>query len=183
MMVRKVVISSALGLGMSAMAFAGMGTASAAPGISFDNGDGPVGIGDNSAKGAQATAAKGNNALAVSIFSNSRADAQGTGNNVVAIDGHASTGKNTEKNNVLSVGGITTVRDNASHNNVVTVLGVTDVKGDSNHNNIVNVGGFVQSANQGKAPGALSVSLCGTSLTGQADHIKTSDAVCGTKKK
>ena len=47
----------------------GAGTASAAPGISYDGGPGdPIGIGDNSATGAQANASNDNKALAISVF-------------------------------------------------------------------------------------------------------------------
>ncbi len=167
MNVRKVVVSSALGLGMGAMAFTGMGTASAAPGVSFDNGTngtGAVGFGDRSATGATANASEGNRALAINITSKTgtQAIAQGTNNNVVAIDGMAVTGPDTRDNNVLTAGGATVLVD------------------DAHNNNVVNVGGLVTtSAHQGDAAGALSVSACGTSFSGQADHIKVSNVgVC-----
>jgi hypothetical protein len=164
MNVRKVVVSSALGLGMGAMAFTGAGMASAAPGVSFDNGTngtGSVGFGDRSAAtGATAIASEGNRALAVNLTSPSgtRAIAEGHNNNVVAIDGLAVTGPNTRDNNVVTVGGATALGDDA-HNNTV-----------------LNVGGLVTtSGHQGDAAGALSVSACGTSFSGQADHIKVSN--------
>ena len=71
----------------------GAGTASAAPGISYDGGPGdPVGIGDNSATGAQANASNDNRALAISVFRPATATADGqnrTGNTVFALDGTA----------------------------------------------------------------------------------------------
>ena len=183
MNVRKLVVSSALGLGMGAMAFTGAGIASAAPGVSFDNGTngtGSVGFGDRSAAtGATAIASEGNRALAVNLTSKTgtQAVAQGHNNNVVSIDGVAVTGPNTENNNVVNAFGVTSVGGNARNNNVVTVGGATLVGGDAHDNTIVNGGGLVTAAGQGDAAGALSVSVCGTSLTGQADHITTS-SVC-----
>jgi hypothetical protein len=183
MNVRKVVVSSALGLGMGAMAFTGMGTASAAPGVSFDNGTGgtgAVGFGDRSeATGATANASEGNRALAINLTSPSgtQAIAQGTNNNVVSIDGMAVTGPDTSDNNVVNAFGVTSVGGEARNNNVVTVRGATVVDGDAHDNTIINGGGLVTAFDQGDAPGALSVSVCGTSLTGQADHITTS-SVC-----
>ena len=85
------------------------------------------------------------------------------------------TGKYTENNNVVSAFGVTSVGGHAKNNNVLTVAGGTVVDGDSHDNTIVNVGGFVESDDQGDKPGALSVSVCGTSLSGQADHISVSD--------
>lgn len=71
----------------------GAGTAGAAPGISYDPGPGdPIGIGDNSATGAQANASNNNRALAISIFRPATATADGqnrTGNMVFALDGTA----------------------------------------------------------------------------------------------
>ena len=71
----------------------GAGTASAAPGISYDGGPGdPIGIGDNSATGAQANASNDNKALAISVFRPATATADGfnrSGNTVFALDGTA----------------------------------------------------------------------------------------------
>ena len=155
-------------------------SASAAPGVSYDNGTGAVGIGDQEQdSGAFAQADEGNNALALSVFSPATAIAQGRGNNVVAVDGLAMTGPNSAKNNVFSGPlGISLVDGSyddpdteedetqiARNNNVVTVFGATDVRGDSHDNTILNVGGLVESEDQGDAAGALSVSVCGTSFS------------------
>jgi hypothetical protein len=185
MMVSKVIAGSVFAAGVTA-AMLGAGAASASPGISFDPGTGgehAIGFGDQKpGSGAYANADKGNNALAVSISAPAAAIAHGKGNNVVAIDGVSVTGPDTKNNNVVSVLGATSVSGHAHDNNVLTVGGVTSVSGDSHNNNIVNVGGAVESNDQGDAPGALSLSVCGTSLSGQADHITVSsfsDGLCG----
>ena len=100
MMVRKAVTGSVLAAGVLAGMFGAMGTAQAAPGVSFSPSDGndPIGVGDNSAKGASSSASKGNTAVAVSLWSNPRARADanhGTGNLAVAFGGVADTGYGT----------------------------------------------------------------------------------------
>lgn len=91
--IRRVVVGSALAAGVGVAGMIGAGTASAAPGISYDGGPGdPVGIGDNSATGAQADASNDNRALAISVFRPATATAVGqnrTGNTVFAVDGTA----------------------------------------------------------------------------------------------
>jgi hypothetical protein len=132
----------------------GTSTASAAPGISFSgNGSDPVGIGDNTATGAQASSTKGNNALAISMFQPSVASSgdNANGNNLLAVDGSAGAGLNAKGNNVVAVGGVSEVTD------------------DAEGNTIVNVGGKVTAS--GNATNAVSVSACNTSFTGQADHV------------
>ena len=67
----------------------GAGTASAAPGISFDpgtDGSGTIGIGDTqSSTGATARASAGNRALAISLFKPSEASVtSGSNNNAVS---------------------------------------------------------------------------------------------------
>jgi hypothetical protein len=179
--VRKVVAGSVLMAGLGAAGMFGAGTAFAGPGVSFDNGTGgtnTVGFGDRSeATGATAVASEGNRALAVNIGSKTgtQAIADGRNNNVVSIDGVAVTGPDTENNNVVNAFGITSVGGAAKNNNVVTVAGATVVDGDAHDNTIINAGGVVSSFDQGDAPGALSVSVCGTSISGQADHIEVSD--------
>ena len=67
--VHRIVVGSALAAGVGLAGMIGAGTASAAPGISYDPGPGdPIGIGDNSATGAQANASNDNQALAISLF-------------------------------------------------------------------------------------------------------------------
>ena len=91
--IRRIVVGSALAAGVGVAGMIGAGTASAAPGISYDGGPGdPVGIGDNSATGAQANASNDNQALAISVFRPATATAVGqnrTGNKVFALDGTA----------------------------------------------------------------------------------------------
>jgi hypothetical protein len=91
--IRRIVVGSALAAGVGVAGMIGAGAASAAPGISYDGGPGdPVGIGDNSATGAQADASNDNRALAISVFRPATATAVGqnrTGNTVFALDGTA----------------------------------------------------------------------------------------------
>ena len=91
--IRRVVVGSALAAGVGVAGMIGAGTASAAPGISYDGGPGdPIGIGDNSATGAQANASNDNKALAISVFRPATATADGfnrSGNKVFALDGTA----------------------------------------------------------------------------------------------
>ena len=91
--IRRVVVGSVLAAGVGVAGMIGAGTASAAPGISYDPGPGdPIGIGDNSATGAQANASNDNQALAISVFRPATATADGqnrTGNTVFALDGTA----------------------------------------------------------------------------------------------
>ena len=64
--IRRIVVGSALAAGVGVAGMIGGGTVSAAPGISYDGGPGdPIGIGDNSATGAQANASNDNQALAI----------------------------------------------------------------------------------------------------------------------
>src|SRR6188472_2049977 len=91
--IRRIVVGSALAAGVGVAGMLGAGTASAAPGISYDGGPGdPIGIGDNSATGAQANASNDNQALAISVFRPATATADGqnrSGNKVFALDGTA----------------------------------------------------------------------------------------------
>jgi hypothetical protein len=91
--IRGIVVGSVLAAGVGVAGMIGAGTANAAPGISYDPGPGdPIGIGDNSATGAQAIASNDNQALAISVFRPATATADGqnrTGNTVFALDGTA----------------------------------------------------------------------------------------------
>jgi hypothetical protein len=93
LLIRRIVVGSALAAGVGVAGMTGAGTASAGPGISYDGGPGdPIGIGDNSATGAQANASNDNKALAISLFRPATATADGqnrTGNTVFALDGTA----------------------------------------------------------------------------------------------
>jgi hypothetical protein len=96
--IRKIVVTSTLAAGVGVAGTVGAGSASAAPGISYDGGAGdPIGIGDNSATGAQANASNGTKALAISIFRPATATAVGqnrSGNTMFALDGTAGFAKN-----------------------------------------------------------------------------------------
>jgi hypothetical protein len=91
--ISRVVVGSLLAAGVGVAGMIGAGTANAAPGISYDPGPGdPIGIGDNSATGAQAIASNNNQAFAISVFRPATATADGqnrTGNTVFALDGTA----------------------------------------------------------------------------------------------
>ena len=106
MNVRKVVAGSVLAAGLGVAGVFGAGTASAAPGISYsDGGANDFGMGDNTATGAQAKASEGNQALAVSLFGPSVADASGkggSGNIAIAGSGSAATVKNGSGNIVVA---------------------------------------------------------------------------------
>ena len=96
--IRRIVVGSTLAAGVGMAGMIGAGTASALPGISYDGGQGdPIGIGDNSATGAQANASNDNQALAISVFRPATATADGqnrSGNKVFALDGTAGFVKN-----------------------------------------------------------------------------------------
>ena len=123
-----------------------------------------MGFGDQDPGGAVANSGSEgdhNNALAVSTgFSpvGAIAVAQGERNNVVSIDGVGVTGPYTERNNVMTVAGFTTLAGDAHDNTVVNVLGNVH-----------------QTKAQGEEAGILSLSVCGTNLGAQADHITVSE--------
>ena len=167
----------------------GAGPAQAAPGISFDNGTGgtgKVGIGDQTAAGAFASATKGNqslaintgipNALGLSPLSSSAAVAQGGNRNTaVAIEGVTVVLGGNNNHGFSSVGATQIVGGHS--NNVVTVAGNTASPGViAGHDNaIVNFGGTVAALGQPDTnEGGTFVNLCGSSFTGQADHINVS---------
>jgi hypothetical protein len=50
------------------------------------------------------------------------------------------------------------------------------VSGNAHNNIIVNAGGMVSAS--GNASGAVSLSACGTSFTGQAAHVSVSNGLC-----
>ena len=170
MQVRKLVTGSVLAAGLGAAGMFGAGTAFAdvapapapsGPGLSFSsNGGDAVGFGSG-ATANSGTVGKNNNALAISTGLSplgSSATALGERNNVVSIDGVGITGPNTKRNNV------------------VTAFGATALLSDEHDNNVVNFSGVVSTNPlhpiQGTAAGVTSLSACGTSFSGQADHIK-----------
>jgi hypothetical protein len=90
--IRRIVVGSTLAAGVGVAGMIGAATANAGPGVSYDGGSGnPIGFGDTSPTGAQASASNGNRALAISIFKPAKATAEGQrfGNNVFALDGTA----------------------------------------------------------------------------------------------
>jgi hypothetical protein len=182
MTIHRMVAGSVLAAGLSAAGMIGAATAFAAPGISYQNGSGnEIGIGDHG-KGASADAhASGTNSQALAINtglnlfgkSPSFASAKGDGATAVSIDGYtAVTGSNSHGFAALGQTNI-----HGADNNAVTVAGQTNLYGSGNiHGNfVVNAGGFVEQ--NGSNPqlvtdsGEVSVSVCGTSLSGQAAHI------------
>ena len=83
--INTIITGSVLAAGVVASLF-GAGAASAAPGVSVSvDGNPAVGIGDNTAKGAQTSSTKGNVAVAVSLIGPSQANANGTGHGNVAL--------------------------------------------------------------------------------------------------
>ncbi len=184
--VRRIVVGSALAACVGVAGIIGAGAASAAPGISYDPGAGdPIGIGDNSASGAQANASNDNKALAISIFRPAKATAVGqnrTGNTVFALDGTAG-----------FLDQYTTHPYEDDHDNVVMAIGGTAMA-HGEWTNVVAVGGRVSN----KADGAIYpndgrtyypstaltvfpipvrstvIGVCGQRLTGDGDIFETS---------
>jgi hypothetical protein len=145
----------------------GAGTAFAAdpapapsgPGISFSSNGGDATTFGNGATANSGTVGKNNQALAINTGLSplgSSSTALGERNNVVSIDGHSVTGQGTHDNNVI------------------TAFGATMLGGNAHNNNVVNVGGLVTSNGQGSDAGVTSLSACGSTLSGQADHITVS---------
>ncbi|WNG92967.1 hypothetical protein [Mycobacterium sp. ITM-2016-00318] len=164
MTVRKIVAGSVLAAGLGAVGIFGAGTAFAVdpapapsgPGISFSSNGGAATTFGNGATANSGTVGKNNQALAINTGLSplgSSATALGERNNVVSIDGHSVTGSGT------------------SGNNVITAFGVTTLGGNTHDNTVVNVGGVVTASGQGNDAGVTNLSACGSTLTGQADHI------------
>ena len=185
--IRRIVVGSALAAGVGVAGMTGAGIASAAPGISYDGGPGdPVGIGDNSATGAQANASNNNRALAISVFRPATATATGqnrTGNKVFALDGAA--GFHDQYTN--------SVPDD--HNNVVVAInGTATMHGEWTH--VVAVGSKVSSTPIATYPGggqdfaysgpvstfpvivpSTVVAACGQRLVGNKDVFEVSGKI------
>ena len=167
MNVRKVVAGSVLAAGLGVAGMFGAGTALAGPGISYDAGTGganPIGIGDQSATGATASAAKGNQALAISLLAPSQAIVLGGSNN-----------------NAFTIDGQSTVTPDLSgapkNNNVITAFGGSVVHGAAQGNNVVNAGGLTVA--DGGAASETSIQLCGMRLSAQSSHITTGKVPTG----
>jgi hypothetical protein len=161
MTIHKVMAGSVLAVGLGVAGMIGAGTAGASPGISFDRGAGdPIGFGDTSDTGAQASASDGNRALAISGFvkpSSATADGEGTGNTVIALAGTA-TVKEGSDNTLVAVGGSATVKN-----------------GDNNR--ILALGSNVDAKNQSSQ---TAVALCGKSIVAaQSDKVEVSPGACG----
>jgi hypothetical protein len=141
---RRTVVGSALAAGVGLAGMIGAGTASAAPGISYDGGPGdPIGIGDNSATGAQANASNDNKALAISLFRPATATAVGqnrTGNKVFALDGTAGFQTN-----------FTNPAPDDHNNQVVAIYGTATVHGE--WTNVLAVGSKVSNKPIATYPG------------------------------
>jgi hypothetical protein len=170
--IRRILVGSVLAAGVGVAGMIGAGTVSAAPGISYDGGPGdPVGIGDNSATGAQADASNDNRALAISVFRPATATAVGqnrTGNKVFALDGTAGFQKD-------YVDPYTGDHDNR----VVAINGNATVHGE--WNNVLAAGSKVSNrpiatypdGSQAFAYGSFNtvVVVCGQRLTGRNDDV------------
>jgi len=143
MNVHEVLATAALGVALGAAGLLCSGTASALPGVSYDNGSGEVGFGDHgTASGATAKASPGNTALAISILrpATARVDGAGTGNTVFAVDGTARVGHPRypgtadNGNQVTAIGGNAWVRGD---NNTVVSLAGSDVSNKSAGGDVV----------------------------------------------
>jgi hypothetical protein len=187
----RIVVGSALAAGVGVAGMIGAGTASAAPGISYDGGPGdPIGIGDNSATGAQASASNDNKALAISIFRPARATADGfnrSGNTVIAIDGTAgfhdqytNPAPDDHNNQVMAINGTATV-----HGEWTNVLAVGSKV--SNRSVFEPGGGYPGGGQDYVSSGALAyfpvvvpntvVAVCGQRLSGSQDIFEVSGNV------
>jgi hypothetical protein len=161
MKIRNVAVSTLVAGGLGLAGLMGASPASAL-GIAGDlNGDGQGFSVGSGASVSQTGNAEGNRSLAISILGPSATSASGnaSGNTLVAIDG------------------LSSASGNASGNTVVTAFGVTSASGNAKNNTLVNVGGVTKAT--GNASGATSLAVCGTSLSGQFDHVTVSPGVCG----
>jgi hypothetical protein len=161
---------------------AGPAPAPIGPGISYQNGSGqPVTFGSGAiaqAKGTNSQALAINTGLNLFGKSPSYAGANGEGATAVSIDGYTKVyGSN---NHGFAALGQTNV--NGADNNAMTLVGATTLYAQSTNENIhgnfvVNFGGIVErndkNPQQTTDAGGVSVSLCGTSLSGQVAHIVT----------
>ena len=131
--VRFLVAASVLAVGTGAAA-GGAGIAGAAPGISYDNGSGPVGIGDQqNNSGAWARAEPGNKALAISVFRPAAAEAgRGAGPNPVPPSGNTG-------NVAIAVDGLAVAFQ--GNNNTAVVIGGKGAGALGNNNRVVAVNG------------------------------------------
>ena len=180
MNVRKVVAGSVLAAGLGVAGVFGAGTASAAPGISYsDGGANDFGMGDNTATGAQAKASEGNQALAVSLFGPSVADASGkggSGNIAIAGSGSAATVTNGSGNIVVANTFSSSSVKNGDDNVLIGALG-SDVNVENKNGNTAV--GFVSDINipnniGGNNPQTV-VAVCGTSVVAaQSDKVSVS---------
>jgi hypothetical protein len=189
--IRRIGVASALAAGVGVAGMIGAGTASAAPGISYDGGPGdPVGIGDNSATGAQANASNDNQALAISVFRPATATADGfnrSGNKVFALDGTAgfltnytNPAPDDHNNQVMAINGTA-----LAHGEWTNVLAVGSKV--SNRSVFEPGGGYEGGGQDYVYSGALSyfpvvvpntvVAVCGQRLAGSQDIFEVSGNV------
>lgn len=189
-LIRGIVVGSTLAAGVGVAGVIGAGTASAAPGISYDGGDGdPIGFGDNSPSGAQANASTGNTALAISIFKPAKATAVGqnrSGNTMFALDGtagfvnnHTEPYTNDHNNTVMAING--TAMGFGEWTNTVAIGSTVSSK-----HLVTNTDGTgVYQPSQALAtfpiivPNTV-VGLCGQRLTGSQDLFEVSGNIACT---
>jgi hypothetical protein len=162
------IAGSVLAAGVAAGLF-GAGTASAAPGAEVSVGGHQVGIGDRTDSGAQARSTTGNVSVAVSTFSPSRANANGTGRGNVALAADSGTeithfGANVYggNNNLVIASPLSGAHVvNGDRNIVASSLGVSgQFSGDDNR--VFSVGSNAQSFDG--ASDRTVVAVCGASV-------------------
>ncbi len=173
MNIRTMAAGSVLAAGLGTAGILWAATASAA-GFAVD-----IGGADsfNVGTGATAEVNQGDIGVAISVFKPASVGSGGStsGNNLFAIDGTAYATGNSSGNNLVAINGHTAVHNDAHRNNVVSLAGESTAI-DAAGTNIINVGGHVWDSG---STSATSVSVCGTSLSGQADHITVSSGTCG----
>ena len=145
----------ATGAAAAALSLTGAGTANA---LGFGINGNDVGSVDTSQSG---NSEGKNTTIAVSLFNPASATTSGnaSGNTLIAVDGRAVAG------------------GNATGNRTLTVAGETEFGGNSKNGTVLNGGSKVKVG--GNSDGATPLALCGTSLTGQFDHVTVSPGACG----
>ena len=174
-----IITGSVLAAGVAASLF-GAGTASAAPGVSVSvDGNPAVGIGDQSATGAQASSTKGNVSVAVSTFGPSRANANGTGKGNVALAADSGPGPLLGanvyggNNNLVIASPLSGAHVvDGDRNIVASSLGVSgSASGDDNR--LFSVGSNAQSTD--RASSRTVVAVCGASIVSAQGASVTSN--------
>ena len=142
---------------------------SAAPGVSVSVDGHTVGVGDNTATGAQTSSTKGNGALAVSVLGPSRANANGSGHGNVALAADSGPGPLLGanvyggNNNLVIASPLSGAHVvDGDRNIVASSLGVSGVSGDDNR--VFSVGSNVGALTDDEASNRTVVAVCGASI-------------------